>query len=167
MDLTTYVDNLRQELAVAAEAGGEDARALAERLTAPLESAVRLTLLDALSAAADEITRDLAPGSVDLRLRGREPEFVVTTPPADPATAEAATAPVVPVDLDESATARINLRLPESLKARAEEAAGKEGMSVNAWLIRAVATALAVPSPAPQPVGKGGYTGQRFTGWVS
>ena len=64
MDLTAYVDALRRELAVAAEAGGEDARALAERFTAPLESAVRLTLLDALSAAADEITRDLAPGSV-------------------------------------------------------------------------------------------------------
>src|SRR5229473_4401659 len=83
MDLTLYVNTLRQELAVAAEAGGEDARALAERLTAPLESAVRLALLDALSAAADEITRDLAPGSVDLRLRGREPSFVVTPPPAE------------------------------------------------------------------------------------
>ena len=83
MDLTPYVSNLRRELAVAAEAGGDDARALAERLTAPLESAVRLVLLDALSAAADEITRDLAPGSVDLRLRGREPSFVVTPPPAE------------------------------------------------------------------------------------
>ena len=83
MDLTSYVDNLRHELAVAAEAGGDDVRALAERLTAPLDSAVRLVLLDALSAAAAEITRDLAPGSVDLRLRGREPSFVVTPPPAD------------------------------------------------------------------------------------
>src|SRR5215471_773707 len=83
MDLTPYVSNLRHELAVAADAGGDDARALAERLTAPLESAVRLVLLDALSAAAAEITRDLAPGSVDLRLRGREPSFVVTPPPAE------------------------------------------------------------------------------------
>jgi hypothetical protein len=57
MDLTPYVNNLRQELAVAADAGGDDARALAERLTAPLDSAVRLALLDALSAAAAEITR--------------------------------------------------------------------------------------------------------------
>src|ERR1700753_2519869 len=82
MDLTPYVSKLSADLAVAAEAGGEDARALAERLTAPLDSAVRLTLLEALSAAADEITRDLAPGSVELRLRGRDPEFVVTTEPA-------------------------------------------------------------------------------------
>ena len=63
-----YVESLRRELAVAAEAGGPDARALAERLTGPLESAARLALLEALSAAAGEITRDLAPGSVDVRL---------------------------------------------------------------------------------------------------
>ena len=83
MDLTPYVENLRRELAVAADAGGEDARALAERLTAPLDSAMRLMLLDALSAAADEITRELAPGSVELRLRAGEPDFVVTAAPAD------------------------------------------------------------------------------------
>ena len=47
MDLTPHVDQIRRQLAVAADAGGEDARALAERLTAPLESAIRLTLLDA------------------------------------------------------------------------------------------------------------------------
>src|SRR5580704_2598023 len=93
MDLTQYVSDLRYQLAVAAEAGGEDARALAERLTAPLESATRLALLDALSAAADEITRDLAPGSVHVRLRGREPSFVVTPPPAEPLDAEPGAAP--------------------------------------------------------------------------
>src|SRR3954453_49661 len=83
MDLTPYIDNLRREFAVAAEAGGDDARALAERLTAPLESATRLALLEALSDAAGEITRDLAPGSVEVRLRGREPDFVVTPPAGD------------------------------------------------------------------------------------
>src|SRR5271170_8225978 len=91
MDLGTYVSTIRQELAVAAEAGGDDARALAERLVAPLESVLRLALLDALSDAADEITRDLAPGSVHLRLRGREPGFVVTPPPSE--SPEAADAP--------------------------------------------------------------------------
>src|SRR3954464_6578581 len=91
MDLTPYVDRLRQELAVAAEAGGDEARALADRLTAPLESATRLTMLHVLSAAMDEVTRELAPGSVDVRLRGLDPDFVVTLPqagdgvPAEPA----------------------------------------------------------------------------------
>src|SRR5215207_9223369 len=111
MDLTTYVENLRRDLAVAAEAGGEDARALAERLTAPLESATRLMLLDALSAAADEITRELAPGSVELRLRAGEPDFVVTPPPIDEPDEPAADAqpPLPPAESDEGPVARINL----------------------------------------------------------
>ena len=78
MELQPYVDAVRHELAVAAAAGGQDAEALAERLTAPLESAIRLALLEALSEAAEQITRDLAPGSVDVRLRGRDPEFTVS-----------------------------------------------------------------------------------------
>ncbi|MGP3923285.1 hypothetical protein [Streptomyces sp. 8N616] len=180
MDLTPYVDNLRHELAVAADAGGDEARALAERLTAPLESAARLTLLNALSAAMGEVTRDLAPGSVDVRLRGLDPEFVVTPPPAQDSYEEAeepestpsgvrAPAPPAPSDGDEGGTARINFRLPAHLKTRVEDAAGQEGLSVNAWLVRAVATAL-------EPGGRGrssGSTGrsrhrgpQGYTGWV-
>jgi hypothetical protein len=80
MDLAPYVHDLQRHLAVAAEAGGEESRVVAERLSAPLEAATRLVLLEALSAAAGEITRELAPGSVDVRLRGRDPEFVVASP---------------------------------------------------------------------------------------
>src|ERR1700749_1663663 len=118
MDLTPYVDNLRRELAVAAEAGGEEARELAEGLTAPLGAAPRLTMLNVLSAAMDEITRELAPGSVDVRLRGLDPDFVVTRPAAEGGPMEAAAAPVellkaqAPADGDEGGTARVNLRLP-------------------------------------------------------
>jgi HicB family len=169
MDLTAHVEQIRRQLAIAADAGGEDARALADRLTAPLESAVRLTLLDALSAAADEITRELAPGSVELRLRGGEPDFVVTAPPPEgpveqlePA-AEPATAP----EAEEPATARINLRLPEPLKAGIEQAAARERLSVNAWLVRVAAAALAGPGPeAPGPPTRRGPIGQSYTGWV-
>ncbi|MFF8231936.1 toxin-antitoxin system HicB family antitoxin [Streptomyces caelestis] len=170
MDLTPYVDNLRQELAVAADAGGDDARALAERLTAPLESAARLTLLNALSAAMGEVTRELAPGSVDVRLRGLDPEFVVTPPPAPEPFREArepgaAPAPP-PADTDDGAMARINFRLPAHLKARAEDAAAAEGLSVNAWLVRAVSTALD-GGARTTPQGRGKDSGGRgFTGWV-
>jgi HicB-like protein involved in pilus formation len=161
MDLTPYVENLRRELAVAAEAGGPDARALAERLTAPLESAIRLTLLDALSGAADEVTRELAPGSVELRLRSGEPEFVVTTPaPVEDGPAEEPPPP----DPEDGPTARINLRLPEPLKAGIEEAAAKDRLSVNAWLVRALSGALASADRAPRQ--RGGRVGQSFTGWV-
>lgn len=174
MDLTPYVDKLSAELAVAAEAGGEDARVLAERLTAPLDSAVRLTLLEALSSAADEITRDLAPGSVEVRLRGREPSFVVTPPPADDFFAGSVPpAPVTPVtsppasDADDSAMARINLRLPEQLKARIEEAAASEKISANVWLARAAAAALDnAPGYPPANGARTRAGGQQFTGWV-
>ncbi|HET8755777.1 MAG TPA: hypothetical protein VFM58_07200 [Solirubrobacteraceae bacterium] len=163
MDLTPYVENLRRELAVAADAGGEEARALAERLTAPLESAIRLTLLEALSAAADEITRELAPGSAELRLRGGEPEFVVTAPAAD----EPAPEPLAPPlpEADDGATARINLRLPEQLKAGVEQAASRERLSVNAWLVRAVGAALQGGGDRPPRHG-GGRIGQAYKGWV-
>ncbi|MFJ3223297.1 hypothetical protein ACIPJS_07990 [Streptomyces sp. NPDC086783] len=171
MDLMPYVDTLRRELAVAAETGGDEARELAERLTVPLESATRLTLLNVLSAAMDEITRELAPGSVDVRLRGLDPDFVVTLPPtyadtpAEPAApAEPFRAPV-PADGDEGGTARVNLRLPAHLKARAEEAASREGLSVNAWLVRAVAAAVD-GGTRPRPTEKAQTVGQSFTGWV-
>ncbi|MCX5436547.1 MULTISPECIES: hypothetical protein [unclassified Streptomyces] len=178
MDLTPYVDNLRRELAVAAEAGGEEARELAERLTAPLESATRLTMLNVLSAAMDEITLELAPGSVDVRLRGLDPDFVVTRPateetyedrsgPAEPLKAPAP----APADGDDGGTARVNLRLPAHLKTRAEEAASREGLSVNAWLVRAVSAAVdgGTPSRAPgssQATRTTRSVGQSFTGWV-
>ena len=181
MNLTPYVDALRRELAVAAAAGGDDAQALAERLTAPLESAVRLALLDALSAAADEITRDLAPGSVELRLRAREPSFVVTPPPAEssfddqePASAAGpAVAPPAPPALPEGeddAMSRINLRLSESLKGRVEEAAGQAGLSVNAWLVRAAAAALEggpdTGNRDRSSARRAPLRGQRYSGWV-
>jgi hypothetical protein len=165
MELTPYVENLRGELAVAAEAGGEDARALAERLTAPLESAIRLTLLDALSAAADEITRELAPGSVELRLRAGAPEFAVTPPPAGEPVEPAADAP--PAEDEEGATARINLRLPDRIKAGIEQAARRERLSVNAWLVRVAARALAQDTADRRSRQAGGSIGQAYTGWVS
>ncbi|MFD3334776.1 toxin-antitoxin system HicB family antitoxin [Streptomyces sp. NPDC058700] len=171
MDLTPYVDTLRRELAVAAEAGGDEARALAERLTAPLESAARLTMLHVLSAATDEITRELAPGSVDVRLRGLDPDFVVTLPSTDAGGHAEPAAPAEPLPApasaegDEGGTARVNLRLPAHLKARAEEAAAREGLSVNAWLVRAVSAAVD-GGTRPRTTERAQTIGQSITGWV-
>ncbi|GIF99968.1 ribbon-helix-helix protein, CopG family [Catellatospora citrea] len=168
MELTPYVEKLRAELAVAAETGGEEARALAERLAVPLESAIRLTLLEALSAAADEITRELAPGSVEVRLRGLNPAFVVNTRQSPPD--EHVAAPAAPAWDDageKGATSRINLRLPDELKARIDEAAARERLSANSWLVRAAAAALDA-GVAPRPAARPGGTdlGQRYTGWA-
>jgi hypothetical protein len=173
MDLAPYVNELQHQLGVAAEAGGEEAGALAERLIAPLESATRLVLLEALSAAASEITRDLAPGSVDVRLRGRDPEFVVTPPPASPAFEDVAddtagTAPPfsrpVQEDVDEGGTSRTTLRLADHVKVRMEEAAVREGLSVNAWLVRTVVAAL--EPKVRRPAQRAPMGGDRYTGWV-
>lgn len=167
MDLRPYVENIHQQLAVAAQAGGDDARALAERLAAPLEAAMRLALQDALAAAAEEITTDLAPGSVELRLRGRNPEFVVTPPPAEapvddtfePEQGSAA-------DADEGVMARINVRMPIPLKTRIDHAADREGLSVNAWLVRAAGAALNRVDPERRREARAPHGAQRYTGWA-
>jgi hypothetical protein len=175
MDLTQHVEELRHQLALAAEAGGDDARVVAGRLTAALESAARLVLLDAISAAAAEITLDLAPGSVDVRLRGRDPEFIVTPPPVDhPADSgpnDAVTAPPTGIgapvtDGDDTGPSRITLRLPEQLKGRIEEAAGRDGLSVNSWLVRAVSAAVGATDAQQRSAPSSRRGGQSFTGWV-
>jgi HicB family len=176
MDLTPYVERLGEELAVIADAAGEDVRAAAERLTPALGSAVRLTLLDALSAATDEITLDLAPGSVDIRLRGGDPQFVVIPPhassleiddePDDLASLEGETREPLHLTADGGPSSRINLRIPEQLRARIEEAAGQEGLSVNAWLVRAAAAALEANNRKGRGAQRALSTRRKYVGWV-
>jgi hypothetical protein len=179
MDLRPYVEDLHRQLAVAAEAGGEDARALADRLVAPLDAAFRLALQDVLAVAAEEITCELAPGSVELRLRGRDPEFVVTPPAGgsvglavgnDEETSNdwpvAALVPRVSGEGDEGGMSRINLRMPDQLKHQVEEAASGDGLSVNAWLVRAVAAGLARTDPGRQRPRNTPRGGQHYTGWA-
>jgi hypothetical protein len=181
MHIEPYVESIRRQLEASAEAGGDEARALAERLVAPLEAAIRLAVQDALAAAAEEITLELAPGSVQLRLRGREPEFVVNLPPEDRSAEEVAevedTAPgsgwrargFMPrdgVEGEEATLSRINLRLPDRLKSRVEQAAASEGLSVNAWLVRAAAAVLErrdLVRPRERRTPQGA---QRYTGWA-
>ena len=169
MDLDRYVDELSRQMMTTADAGGPASVELAERLLPALESSVRLVLLEALADAAADITVELAPGSVDVRLRGRDPEIVVTPPPVDqPATAGggADTPAPLPIDSDDGGTARISLRLPESLKVRLEDAAARQSVSVNAWLVRAVSAAVdGGGGPAPDP-GRVPSVGSRFTGWA-
>jgi hypothetical protein len=169
MNLSQYIQGLHQELISTAEAGGDEARKLAERLTGTLESASRLMLLEALSAAAGEITSELAPGSVDVRLRGRDPEFVVTPPPPQSFDDGSETPPnpsqVPAADAGDGSTARMTLRLPEQLKLRIEEVAAREGLSVNAWLVRALAASLE-PADERRTRRRSPPGSQRYTGWV-
>jgi hypothetical protein len=138
MDLSPYVDAVRADLEATAAAGTEEVQATARVLTGALDASLRLCLLDALSALAAEVTAS-GDVEVELRVHGRDPQVVVSPPAAD-----------ADDDADrgqertgaEDGTARLTLRLPESLKAHAELEAAREGLSVNAWLVRAVGNAL-------------------------
>ena len=160
MELAPYVADLQRQLADAAENGTDETRAVAERLAAGLDAATRLVMLDVLSAAVGEITRDLAPGSVDLRLRGREVEFVVV-PGVEADTDDSA---VASVDLDDASTSRTTLRLPDALKARVDEAAAADGLSVNSWLVRAIAAGL--ETKQRRSAQRTLRTGDSFAGWA-
>ena len=178
MELGPYVESIHRQLEIAAGAGGDEARALAERLAAPLDAAIRLALQDALVAATEEITTELAPGSVELRLRGRDPEFVVKLPTGDPSgegsleddeTSSGGwpTAGVgAPAEGDEGTMSRINLRMPDHLKARVEQAAVGDGLSVNAWLVRAAAAGLDRTDTARRAERRAPKGAQRYSGWA-
>jgi hypothetical protein len=167
MDLTHYAEGLRSDMAALARATGPEAEELLDRLMGPLDAALRLVIQEAVSDAVQEISRELAPGSVDVRLRGRDLGFVVTPAPEDardvsspPVTPPA---PEAPRDSTEGGTARLTVRLMDQLKAEVEAAADREGLSVNAFLVRMLAAAVQSGSPnARQP----GHGGNRMSGWV-
>lgn len=161
MDLMPYLDNLRRDLAAAAAPGGPEIGRAAELLMGSLDASARLTLLEAISDAAAEITTKLSAATVEVRLRGREADLVVTDVEAPPAAA----AP--PPLADSGDVARITLRLPEPLKEAVERAAGGEGISVNAWLVRAVAAAVqSGPAGGPTPPPTHRSYGRRMTGFA-
>jgi hypothetical protein len=131
VDLAPHADAIRADLETMA--GTDDAAAaVAERLSRALESSLHLRLLDMVGQAALELS-DLIPGGhVEVRLAGRDVELVY---------APDATEPAPPAD-EESGTARITLRMPESLKSRVEATAAASGVSTNAWLVQAVTRGL-------------------------
>jgi HicB family len=148
MNLTIVIDGLREDLQGLAELGDDRSAQIARRLTDALGSSLRLKVLDLLGQAALEVSSKLPSGHVEVRLAGQEPELVfVDDAPADTAGSAG-----------EELSARITLRLPESLKASVERAADREGISTNAWLIRAIARAT---ESRPAHV-----SGKRLTGYA-
>lgn len=158
MDLTRYLETLRADLAAAAAPGGPETTRAAELLGHSLEASARLALLEALSDAAAEITTRLPDASVEVRLRGREADLVVTH--AAPAPLAVAPTPAVPPDGGD--LTRLTLRMPESLKTHVEQTAAAEGISVNAWLVRAVTAAVRGPADGAPPATR---SGKRITGF--
>lgn len=157
MELTPFVEALRRDLSAAGEAAGAEVREAVQRLSYALEPSLRLALLEALGAAAAEITAQLDAAVVEVRLRGRDPDLVVSGV-GEPVAASSRPGPLTEID---EGTSRISFRLPESLKSRVEEAATADGLSVNAWLVRAVAQTLDAPTAAPTI-----RAGRHISGWV-
>jgi hypothetical protein len=180
MDITPFLEGLRRDLASAADAAGPDGRAAADRMLLALEPALRLSLMEALSQAAAEITAELPDAVVEVRLRGRDPELVVDrTEPTQPIQASAPTSPADAEDEveDDGTIARVTLRIPESVKNKAEELAGRSGHSLNGWIVtvlRAATSQRAVnvdidlssipffDDRGPRP----GRGNRRMTGWA-
>ncbi|WP_343905060.1 toxin-antitoxin system HicB family antitoxin [Nocardioides aquiterrae] len=178
MDITPYVESLRRDLLAAAEAAGPEAREATERLTFALDPAARLALMEAVSQAAAEITAEMPNGGVDVRLNGRELDFVVHGTPAAPAEPAAGPAPADEAE-DDGNVARITLRIPESVKARAEEMAARSGHSLNTWLVNVVRAATrgdgainvdidlsSIPFLSGTDPFGGKRGNRRMTGWV-
>ena len=155
MDLTPYLEMLRSDLAAAAKPGGPATAEVADLLSHALEPSARLALLEALSDAAAEITTRLRDASVEVRLHGRDADLVVNHVAAAPPEPESAPE----VQPDGADLARLTLRMPEALKAHVEQAAAAAGVSVNAWLVRAVTAAVNEPPPGHRP-------GKRITGFA-
>ncbi|HUZ13961.1 MAG TPA: toxin-antitoxin system HicB family antitoxin [Caulobacteraceae bacterium] len=157
MDINRLLDALRQDLARAAELGADDVRAAAERLTLALEPALRLALMDGLGQAAAEIGEAWPGVSIGVRLKGRDPQFVVEGAPSPAET---------PFETDDGEpVARITLRLPEALKGRAEAQAARRGQSLNTWLV-AAARAAAADEPRGHGPARHGASGRHMKGWV-
>src|SRR4051794_28206402 len=169
MELNPFLQDVSQQLTAAAALGDERTREVAAALSATARSSVRMAILDALTEASTEVTDALhaatdgaqpAP-AVSLQLSGDQVRFTVATAPvvepAEPASNRSD---------DGDATARISLRLTDSLKAEIERAAGQAGLSVNSWLVRAASNALR-SGVAPPGGWHSAGSGHRFTGWVT
>jgi hypothetical protein len=162
MDLTPHISAVEDSLAAAAAAGDEDTRRTAAALTAALEPAMRLAMMNALSDLALEVSEQLGDRAVELRLEsgdirvGISADLGRTTDALDEEDAglDAGGEPI-----------RITLRLPESLKTEAERAAAAQTISLNTWLVRAVRESLR-GNRAAQPGRTSEGPGHRVRGWV-
>lgn len=166
MELSSYVEGLRRELASLTRFAPDEVAKLAAQLADALESSVRLTLLEALSAAAAEITERLDSTVVDVRLSSGDPEFVITAVAPPPDEHAAGPGPGRETAADDAGTARVTLRLSEALKARIEAHATASGLSVNAWLAHAAIRALDGPQTQTGSQRASTGPGHRITGYA-
>ncbi len=173
MDLSKYVNQLREDLASAAAAGDEQTQRTGALLGAAIEPAARLAMMNALSDLAAEVTEALGDRVVEVRLDGRDVRVAVGGPAADEPEPESADGPFAGFGPrgfagfggDAGDISRVTLRLVEQIKNQAEQAAANQGMSLNSWVAQAVQGALAGHQHG-RPGRRDGKDGKRVKGWV-
>lgn len=133
MQMAPHVEALQQDLAALAALGDEATAQAAQRLATALRASAGLRILDALTEAALELGEQLPNGHVEVRMAGQDPSLVYVE--HEPASRAAPAA-------EDELSVRITLRLPEGLKAAVDAAAAGEGVSINTWLVRAIARAV-------------------------
>jgi HicB family len=127
MQIDGYIQALREDLVRVASLGDETTSRAAELLSVAIEASLARRLQDVLAEAALELNAQLDAAHVEVRIAGRDPELVLVREDGS-----------ISEPVDEAFSARITLRLPESLKQRVESAAAREGASVNTWLVQAL-----------------------------
>ena len=127
MQIDGYIQALREDLVRVASLGDETTSRAAELLSVAIEASLARRLQDVLAEAALELNAQLDAAHVEVRIAGRDPELVLVREDGS-----------ISEPVDEAFSARITLRLPESLKQRIESAAAREGGSVNTWLVQAL-----------------------------
>lgn len=163
MDLTPYIATLRENLTTAASAGDEQTVRAAAILSAALDPAARLVVMNALADLAAEVTAHLDDHVVDVRLDGRDVRIVVT----DTGMPDPEEEPLPPPTSDGGDISRITVRLIEELKAKAERAASEQGLSLNSFIAQAVQGALAAKGRHPWNAGAtaGGSSAADWQSW--
>jgi hypothetical protein len=150
MQMAQFLESLETDLDRIAAVGDDTVAQAAARLSQAIRGSAGMRLLEALGEAAVEISAQLPEGHVEVRMSGQDPNFVfVEEEPQQTAQPSA----------EDEASARITLRLPEGLKAGIEAAASREGVSVNAWLVRALTREVSAPVRGPR-------VGSRLTGFA-
>jgi HicB family len=151
MQTAQFIEALQSDLRELAQLGGEELVQAAHRMEGAVKQSATLRLIDALTQVALEVSSQLPNGHLDVRLAGQDPELVYVEEEGEEPQAQAA---------EDGLTARITLRLPESLKVTLEAAAEAEGVSVNTWLVRALARSVSSGG------GRAVRSGKRITGYA-
>jgi hypothetical protein len=151
MQTAQFIEALQSDLRELAQLGGDELVQAAHRLEGAVKQSATLRLIDALTQVALEVSSQLPNGHLDVRLAGQDPELVYVEEQGEEPPAQAA---------EDGLTARITLRLPESLKVALETAAEAEGVSVNTWLVRVLARSVSSGG------GRAVRSGKRITGYA-